>query len=59
MILKRFQLIEGKLVHFRLFRVEPLFRAHKELIVPGQAQVYAVCFHAYQFSFLPAAGILP
>ena len=41
-IFKRLQLVERKLVHLWLFRVEPLLCAHKELIVPGQAQVYAV-----------------
>ena len=40
-LLERFQFVKGKLVHFRLFRVEPLLGAHKELIVSGQAQVYA------------------
>ena len=58
-IFKRFQFVEGKLVHLRLFYVKPLLCAHKELIVSGQAQVYAVWFHAYRLSFLPTAGILP
>ena len=57
-LLEWFQIIERKLVHFRFLRVDPLLCAHKELIVPGQAQVYAVCFHASSPLFLRAVNIV-
>lgn len=57
-ILERFQFVKGKLVHLRFLRIEPFLCAHKELIVPGQAQVYAVCFHASSPLFLRAVNIV-
>ena len=57
-LLERFQFVKGKLVHFRFLRVDPLLCAHKELIVPGQAQVYAVCFHGSSPLFLRAVNIV-
>ena len=57
-VLERFQFVKGKLIHLRLFRVKPFLCAHKELIVPGQAQIYAVCFHGSSPLFLRAVNIV-